>query len=485
VKRAIGYFRVSSVGQSGEHHVSLETQSQRCNSYCQTHNLTPIKTYTDIASGRRDDRKQYQSMLTFLAEKNADVVVVQFLDRFGRNPKEILRRIWALQDIGVEVVTTDEDIKEELVLLVRAGLAGAESKRTSERIKANISRAVSKGIHVGRVPYGFDGVKDIVDGRARITQFVPNPSEVSVIRQMFHLVTEQNFGYYRIAVKLNKEGITTKNGAMWEAPSVRVILKNESLKGTLVYGKRSRDHSDLITIDNFYPPILTKGEWDKLRSALASRRGMHGRTFVSGYLLSGIAHCGYCGGSLVGKTERREGRPYRRYRCRYNQDARRLCDHANAHLATLLDDAVLEELGKYADKNKTLEILKASRDKPEDRAGELERLKHDSMACEKEFQMHLRLLKEGRISDEQFTIANDPVKTRYEALLAAQKEIEQSKDRQRKMKSWHKELVNVLSTFAEDFKKLPLAQQKAKLMGVVKEIRVYKDQIEVYLRDVM
>jgi len=45
----------------------------------------------------------------------ANVIVVQFLDRFGRNPREILRRYWELEEAGVKVVATDEDIGEELV----------------------------------------------------------------------------------------------------------------------------------------------------------------------------------------------------------------------------------------------------------------------------------------------------------------------------------------------------------------------------------
>ena len=55
--------------------------------------------------------------------------MVKFLDRFGRNPREILRRYWELQEHGVTVVATDEDIQEELMLLVKAGMAGAESRK--------------------------------------------------------------------------------------------------------------------------------------------------------------------------------------------------------------------------------------------------------------------------------------------------------------------------------------------------------------------
>ena len=81
-------------------------------------------------------------MVEYALAGNAEVIVVQFLDRFGRNSREILQRYWQLEDFGVKVVTTDEDIKDELLLLIKAGSAGAESKRTSERVRANMSRAV-------------------------------------------------------------------------------------------------------------------------------------------------------------------------------------------------------------------------------------------------------------------------------------------------------------------------------------------------------
>ncbi len=90
-KRAVGYLRVSSTGQIGERHSSLETQEARYHEYCIRNNYTPVATFVDVVSGRRDDRKEYNRMVEFVKADNADVIVVQYLDRFGRNPKEILR----------------------------------------------------------------------------------------------------------------------------------------------------------------------------------------------------------------------------------------------------------------------------------------------------------------------------------------------------------------------------------------------------------
>jgi len=96
-QRAVGYLRVSSARQTGERHSSLETQEAHFQQYCQLHGFTPVLTFTDVVTGRRDDWKEYRRMVEYAAQGGADVIVVQFLDRFGRNPREILRRYWELE----------------------------------------------------------------------------------------------------------------------------------------------------------------------------------------------------------------------------------------------------------------------------------------------------------------------------------------------------------------------------------------------------
>jgi site-specific DNA recombinase len=200
-KRAVGYLRVSTPGQAGEQHSSLETQEAHVQNYCDRSDLTPVSTFVDVVSGRRDDRQEYRSMVEFVLQGGADVVVVQFLDRFGRNPREILQRYWELQDHGVQVVATDEDIREELLLLLKAGMAGAESRRTSERVRANMGRAVQKGVHAARAPYGL---RKTYEGRE--IQWEIDPIEGPVVREMYRLAVEENVGYKSIADKLNERG---------------------------------------------------------------------------------------------------------------------------------------------------------------------------------------------------------------------------------------------------------------------------------------
>ncbi len=80
---AVGYFRVSSPGQVGERHVSLGVQAAAFQDDCQWHSRSPLAVFTDVTSGRKDDRPEYRRMLDYVAQNDVDTVVVLFLDRFS------------------------------------------------------------------------------------------------------------------------------------------------------------------------------------------------------------------------------------------------------------------------------------------------------------------------------------------------------------------------------------------------------------------
>ena len=189
---AVGYFRVSSPGQAGERHVSLEVQAANFNDYCRTHHLDSVTTFTDVDSGKKDDRKEYRKMVEQVTQQGIGNVVVLFLDRFGRNPREILRRYWDLQERGITVQSINEDLDEELMLLLRAGIAGQESKRTSERVSMSLREAFSRGKLVSKLPFGYVKVHDR-DG-VHVEQV---PEEAEAIRLAYQLATVRNMATRR------------------------------------------------------------------------------------------------------------------------------------------------------------------------------------------------------------------------------------------------------------------------------------------------
>jgi len=484
-RRAVGYLRVSTPGQAEEDRESLPAQEARIAAYCQRAGLMPIATFVDVASGRRDDRRHYQKMVALVRGGGADTIVVQYLDRFGRNPREILRRVWELQELGAEVVATDEDIKEELILLVRAGVAGAESKRNSERVRAYMVRHAAKGtIHFGRAPYGYQRVRS-----GEHIAYPQDPAEAAAVREMARLVLEENLGFRALVDRLNAAGYRARSGAPWARDTVRKVLRNEALAGVHVYGKvprKGNPTTEVVRVPGFYdPPILTADEWGALQARLSLRREHpRGRTFSSGYLLSGIARCGYCGGPMTGKRGRMyKGTVYTNYWCARAQRSREHCAYPNGHSARRLEAAVLEYLGRYSDPDTVRELLAADATDAAGRAAaELRKVERDLAALDEDFQRNLDLLKRGILDEAEFVKANTARRTERAALETKRAELSEQDAAEHARQRTAATLPARVRSFLEDVQAMDVRQAKPLLAAIVKAVHVYRDTLELEFR---
>ncbi len=488
--RAVGYLRVSSAHQTGERHSSLETQEASYFNYCKQNHLSPIATFTDVVSGRRDDRKEYQRMVEFVMLGGAEVIVVKFLDRFGRNPKEILRRYWELQDHGVSVVTTDEDIREEIVLLVKAGVAGAESKRTSERVRANMGTAVGKGIHVGRPPYGLRSIKDI-KGNTVTVKWELDPIEAPIVKEMYRLAVEENLGYKSIADKLTSQGYQAREGRPFASFTVETVLNNPALIGALVYGRKPRKKNPdmkIVEVPDFFPAILTQEEWKRLQERRKIRNeAPRGRAQSSEYLLSGIAKCGHCGGPMTGKAGASyKGKQYKNYYCSRATKSVGQCSFYNGHAAPKLETAILKYLGEFSDPQKVrLHLVVTERQDTEKYEVELKQVEKRLAELELQFMTQLdSLLKRKVITEQEFVKANETARAQKAELETRKEDLSKLLSRARASEALIQRVPKAIKTFVEAFQSLEPRLQKAQLQIILKAANIYNDgRIELEFRD--
>ncbi|MFO8101900.1 MAG: recombinase family protein [Dehalococcoidia bacterium] len=486
--RAVNYCRVSTTKQTGERHSSLETQQSRFREYCVEHDLIPVGEFIDVASGRKSDRKEYQRMVEFVQSGGADVIVTQFLDRLGRKPSEIVPRFYQLKDKSVEVQCTDEDVREELIFLLRAGIAGEESKKNSIRVRAYMAKSVSKGVHAARPPYGLRKRKAIEDDKL-VTAWELDPAEAPIVREMYRMATVHNLGYKSISDRLAEMGYLARNGKPFATYTIQQILTNPAMKGTLIWGKRPRKGnppSELVEVPDFFPAILNQQEWDALQERLEiNRESSKGRARSSDYLLSGIAKCGHCGGPLVGK----KGGKYRRYYCGRTLKAKALCGVSNGHSATKLEKVILDELGRFTDPAKVREMVnqnqteKDSKTSREARKKELvsteKRIAHLEGSLLKDFER----LDNGLINDTEFRLINEARRAELSQLQAKQADLSKAIEETSECEALTEKVPHEIRSFFEDFQTLDIRQQKARLQSIVKAIYVWNDnRIEIEFR---
>ena len=489
-KRGVGYIRVSDPKQTGERHSSLDTQKASYLNYCKQYDISPIATFTDVVSGRRDDRKEYCSMVEFVLRGGADVVIVKFLDRFGRNPREILRRYWELQEHGIKVIATDEDIGEEIVLLVKAWSAGAESKKNSERVRANMGMAISKGIHVGRPPYGLRAVKDVKGDKVTV-HWELDPVEAPIAKEMYRLAIEENLGYKAIADKLTSQGYQARAGRPFASYTVERILSNPSLMGTLVYGRKPRKgnpQTNIVEVPDFFPAILSTEEWQKLRERQRIRgESPRGRAHSSEYLLSGIAKCGHCGGPMVGKAGcSYKGKQYRNYYCSNATKSKGLCSTYNGNAAAKLENAILEYMGEFSDPIR-VRLYLAITEKQDAEKYEVELKQIDKRLAEMETQFLSQLdglLKRKVLTEQEFAKANETARSQKADLEARKEELSKLLSQAKASEAMIEKVPTAIKTFEEAFKSLETREQKAQLQTILKAVHIYKDgKIELEFSD--
>ena len=106
------YCRVSNTKQKQD----LEKQEQLLREYCVKNGTKPDLVLSDIGSGMKEDRKNFQRLITLVKEGKVDTVYISYKDRLTRFGFDYFDYIFNLFDTKIEVVnlTKEENFQQEL-----------------------------------------------------------------------------------------------------------------------------------------------------------------------------------------------------------------------------------------------------------------------------------------------------------------------------------------------------------------------------------
>ena len=139
----IAYFRVSTDRQ-GKSGLGLEAQREAVMKYLNGGRWTLVGEFTEIESGKRDDRPELEKALAACKKQKAKLVIAK-LDRLGRS----LALIAALMESGVEFVVVDNPHANKLTIHILAAVAQHERELISERTKAALAAVKKRGKRLG------------------------------------------------------------------------------------------------------------------------------------------------------------------------------------------------------------------------------------------------------------------------------------------------------------------------------------------------
>ena len=142
--RYIAYYRVSTErqGQSG---LGLEAQQAAVEQHLAGGDWTLIESYTEIESGKRNDRPELAKAIA-ACKRNKATLVIAKLDRLARNVAFVANLI----ESGVSFLAVDNPHATKLLVHMLAAFAEHERDLISQRTRDALAAAKARGVELGK-----------------------------------------------------------------------------------------------------------------------------------------------------------------------------------------------------------------------------------------------------------------------------------------------------------------------------------------------
>jgi site-specific DNA recombinase len=341
---AVIYTRVSSDEQAREG-LSLDAQLAACRRHAVERGWIIRAEYQDVMSGKRDDRPQYQRLLTdvrqWRGQGRAVAVVVAALDRFGRRLLERVRSREEFKALGVAVHSIREGGEvNDLMANFLAVLAEEESRRLGERIRETWTHVRRQGYpKVGRVRWGYllrDATPEERAGGAAKRVLDEDPACAPFLRETFRRVAAGDT-IRTVARWLAALPTEARGGRSMSYSNVNHLLKLP------MYAARPETGADdvLARPVQKWPALVDDRTWATVQGRIELGHRLPAQ--ASGeVLLSGLMRCPVCAGRMSGWNRTRQ-RPH--YRC--NQAPMKRCCFAAPR--DVIDRLVLDEVSGVLD----------------------------------------------------------------------------------------------------------------------------------------
>ena len=341
-------------------------------------------------------RKDFQRMMSDVADRKIQLVLVQRYDRLARNIRDFCNVYHDMEQNGCNLVSVSQEIDTSTpygrnFMYMQASMAELEWALSSERRKdANrYARSVGKCTLADHtVPFGYK--KDIVNG---IRRLVKNPKQEEVVLDIFNHFSK--YANFCAAAKY----INEKYGLEFSNNMIKKVIRN-----TYYYGAYREN-------PNFCEPYISKDEWDKLQMKKPVIRNLP--RYKTEILFNGMIRCPHCNRLMrANQKTHRNGMTYRYYLCEYRST--NLCDYRRVKSELLIEKMLIDRVDEYLN-NESANVTEQ-----EDKSY---KIVDNSKKHEEELERLNTMFLKGRISEEyydtEYLRLNDLI-AQNEALTQAQ-----------------------------------------------------------------
>ena len=320
------YARYSSDSQRD---ASIADQLRVCRAHAERQGWHIVEEYTDHAiSGASLLRPGIQAMIADAVSGRFQVVLAEAMDRLSRDQEDIAGLFKRMAYGDVKIITLSEGEVTQLHVGLKGTMNALFLKDLADKTRRGLRGRVEQGKSGGGNSYGYAVVKQFdAHGEAIRGDRTVHADQAAVVRRIFSDYAAGKSAK-RIAVELNREGISAPSGGDWGFSTINGnpkrgtgILNNELYGGKLVWnrqrfvkdpatGKRQarlNAPEDWITQEVPELRIIDDETWSMVKARQSAMRAEKPEPDASTlstardrkrprYLLSGLTRCGCCGG---------------------------------------------------------------------------------------------------------------------------------------------------------------------------------------------
>ncbi|QUH25208.1 recombinase family protein [Serpentinicella alkaliphila] len=328
IKNVVIYTRVSTEEQTEG--FSLQNQLDSLLTYCKAFDYKVVGTYTDagISGKSTENRAQYQDMLSYIDSNPTavDAILIWKLSRISRKLNDLTHLMTYLEKKDIVLISKEDGINTGTATgRFMAQIVGAVSEMERDNIVSNARAGMLKRAELGHWGGGIILGYDNIDKK-----LVKNDDEAEIVKTIFDLYVNKDYGYSLICKHLNTRNMKTKKGNTWAVATVRTVLDNPTYAGYIKWGlrenwsnKRRKGITDKFTMvkSDIHEPIISEELWQQTRAKREKVGKANPKVWKGDWLLSGLPKCPACGASMVAhRTKRKskkhpEGIMYRYYIC--------------------------------------------------------------------------------------------------------------------------------------------------------------------------
>lgn len=332
--RVCAYLRVST-GRQAEGDLSLPDQRNQIGAFCAARNWTPVCEFVEPgASATDDNRAEFQKMIERATDSDHpfDVILVHSYSRFFRDSFGLEMYIRRLAKANVRLISITQELGDDPAQVMMRQVIALFDEYQSRELAKHVLRAMKENARQGfwngaPVPLGYR-TEEVEKRGARIKKrLVVDPVEAETIKMIFRLYLHGDgksgpIGMKEIVKRLNERGYRTRRNARFGVGTLHKILTNTIYVGQWVFNRsesksgRQKPVSEHIAIE--VPAIIERAEFDAVQATLKSRdpRVTPPRVVSGPILLTGLAVCATCNGSMVLRTgTSKTGTVHRYYSC--------------------------------------------------------------------------------------------------------------------------------------------------------------------------